>query len=198
MTSAPMTPGWGPATEAAGPDGVLAQYWLGPEYRRPVLVRFVLYAVVTVLLALAGWQVGKVAWVLGSVMAVLACGYGTTYLVRGRFRTVVTGQGIVVRGYRTRRLPWSEVCRVEVSNYTRAGLQPIAVSRRGLGLGAMGTGVPSGRAARLATIRVVTSSRRKVLLRAPLVTAWASDPYFSDKARELARLVSQYGTGASR
>ncbi len=53
-------------------------------------------------------------------------------------------------------------------------------------------GSTGGAGARLATIAVVRVRRRKVLLRAPLVTAWAADPRFTEKASQLRQFARQY------
>ena len=52
----------------------------------------------------------------------------------------------------------------------------------------------AGARARLGTVRLVRTSGRRMLLRAPLATSWAIDPYFEQKARQMQELANQYGT----
>ena len=46
-----------------------------------------------------------------------------------------------------------------------------------------------------ATVRVARTSGRSLLLRAPLVTTWQSDPEFEDKVRLIHQWWQAYGKG---
>lgn len=50
----------------------------------------------------------------------------------------------------------------------------------------------SGAPAQLATVTVIRLDNKRILLPAPLVTAWASDPTFTDNARQLQQLCEEY------
>jgi hypothetical protein len=115
----------------------------------------------------------------------------------------VTDRGIQIRGYFSHFVPWHEIRRINTSGYggSRAindsldGLVTSSGRRYTSRRGGIST---SGRRARLATIRVVRSSGRAQLLRAPLVTSWAPDPEFDNKARELRQLCVRYARGPAR
>jgi hypothetical protein len=115
----------------------------------------------------------------------------------------VTDRGIQIRGYFSHFVPWHEIRGINTSGYggSRAindsldGLVTSSGRRYTSRRGGIST---SGRRARLATIRVVRSSGRAQLLRAPLVTSWAPDPEFDNKARELRQLCVRYARGPAR
>jgi hypothetical protein len=50
---------------------------------------------------------------------------------------------------------------------------------------------------KLFTVRVTRSSGHSLLLRAPLVTAWQSDPQFEDKVRVIDQWRNAYGKGTA-
>jgi hypothetical protein len=50
---------------------------------------------------------------------------------------------------------------------------------------------------RRATVRVVRVHGHRLLLRAPLVTAWQGDPEFEDKVQTIRRWWQAYGQGTS-
>jgi hypothetical protein len=115
----------------------------------------------------------------------------------------VTSRGIEVHGYFNHFVPWDQVRDIEVTAFgsDRMGLQEdfgsseyARVNFRGLArdrLPAVGSGM-----SRLASISVVRADGHKVMLRAPLVSGWAADPEFDDKARQLEQLCARYGRGA--
>lgn len=191
-------------TDADKPWGADIVYTLPAAFRRPILVRFVLLLTVTALLFGSGRGAGLTS-LLALAIAPLAACYGLTYLWRGRFRTRVTAEGIEIRGYFNHFVPWEEVRGIEVRGYgSSMRLDDSFYSsylRRAYGNRApsiaAGDGSPSGRMARLATVRVVRANGGRWLLRAPLVAEWASDPHFDDKARQLQRLCQHYGGGSA-
>ncbi len=175
-------------------------YRLTPQYRRPALLRFIMLAVLTIVCAVAPLVLLKAgAFVFGA----LALFFGVSYLWRGRFRTRVTSRGIEIHGYFNHFVPWDQVRDIEVTafgsdrmglgeqfgttQYARASVQGLASDK----LPAVGRGM-----SRLASISVVRSDGRTVMLRAPLVSGWAPDPDFDDKARELEQLCTRYARGA--
>jgi hypothetical protein len=177
-------------------DGL--EFRLPREFRRPALRRFVLLAVLTVVLVfLVPFPlIRDAAWLTGAI-AVFS---GAVYLWRGRFVTKVTSRGIEARGYVSHFVPWADVAGVEVGGYgsadarlteTYSSTQYYRGSIRG---GAnVGGGGSSDRLANLASVKVVRASGHKLKLPAPMVTSWAPDPDFADKARQLQALCQQYG-----
>lgn len=196
----------GPA-DGFGLSGQVVEYRMQPQYRKPVLARFIASAAATVGLAATAANGVAILGVAAIITATMAVGYGVTYVWRRRFRTRVTGRGIDVRGYFNHFIPWQDVRGIEVAGYGPANatlddsfhaggsgqLPPQSAGPSMLGRGYSGpSGNSSDRMARLATIKVVRANGQKVLLRAPLVTAWASDPSFNDKARQLQALCQQH------
>jgi hypothetical protein len=103
-------------------------------------------------------------------------------------------------------VPWDQVRDIEVTGFgsDRAGLdedfdttQYTSVPGGSL-LGSSRAWLPAvGRGmSRLAGIAIVRVDEHHVRLRAPLVSGWAADPDFDDKARHLQQLCRQYGRGA--
>jgi hypothetical protein len=189
----------GSAQPFQGPD---IEYRLSRQYRRPALMRFistVVLAVVCVVTPLAFLDAGA------AIFGALAVYFGATYVWRGRFRTRVTSRGIEVHGYFNRFVPWDEVRDIEVTGfgsdqtgpgenigapqYTRMPGSLLGSSRAILP--APGTGM-----SRLASIAIVRADGHKVQLRAPVVSGWADDPDFDEKARQLEQLCTRYARGA--
>jgi hypothetical protein len=154
-------------------------------------------AVLTVLIALTPVPVLRdLAWLTGALAVV----FGVTYLWRRRFVTRVTSRGIEARGYVNHFVAWDDVAGLQVGgssaadarpDASQAGQQYVRATMRGTTV-VSGAG-SSGRQARLATIKVARVSGRRLLLPAPIVTGWASDPGFDDKARQLQELCHRYG-----
>jgi hypothetical protein len=167
-------------------------YRPAPGYRRPFLARFVQYLVVTAALMVVG-SVVSIGYYVGSITAAAAVGYGISYLWRGRFKTIVTPAGIEIRRYGNRVVPWSSVRAIEVGGYGAASVRlSQGYRRRGRRPPTPVWGRTSGAPAQLATVTVVRFDNKRILLPAPLVTAWASDPSFTDNAKQLQRLCEQY------
>jgi hypothetical protein len=187
----------GSAQPFHGPD---IEYRLSRQYRRPTLMRFVGMAALTVICivtSLAFLDVGA------AIFGALAVYFGVSYVWRGRFRTRVTSRGIEARGYFNHFVPWDEVRDIEVNalGSDRVGVDDnfgtAEIARFGRGGSRVVASPITGRnISRLAGIAVVKADGQKVLLRAPLVSGWAADPEFDDKARQLHQLCIQYGRGA--
>jgi hypothetical protein len=182
-----------------------AEYTLAAEFRRPLAGRLILLLPVAAVTLTVGYLDGHAVMTLvfGWLVAPFAAVNLILYFWRGRFLTRVTSEGILVRGYFSRFVPWREVGHLEIH-----GLQApmrLGANFRPSYLGYfLGEGAPErvvcdsspwGQRSRLATITVVRTNGAKVLLRAPLVTDWAPDHLFAEKAAELSTL-SRWHTGA--
>jgi hypothetical protein len=201
----PPFPAGGSAADGA-PGAVLAEYHLDARYRQPLLVRFIISGGLTVLLAFAVVHADNPELlVLGSLAGIVALYNGVVFIWRGRFRTRLTADGIEIRGYFSHFVPWAEVRAIRDEGYGAsqsldAGYD-VGVVRYGPGSraatyrrGGGRTGGTTGRRARLGVIRISRHRGKSLVLRAPLVTAWAPDPYFEAKLAELRRLSGQFGT----
>jgi hypothetical protein len=186
-----------------GSANVLAEYRLASRYRRPFLKRLVGFGALTILSSwvyLKGQGHFSDFLVASYVLGPIAIYNGVVYIWRGRFRTRLTAEGIEIRGYFNHFVPWRQVDGFEESGYGASqplGTDynvPVGTQARSFRRVGGGSGGTIGRRARLGTVRVVRSGGRRLLLRAPLVTSWAPDPYFEQKVRELRQLNGQYGT----
>jgi hypothetical protein len=180
-------------SQATAP-GVLAEYRLDARYRRPFLGRFVLACIFTALSAFLVATSPHLDYdLIASLVGIAALYNGIAYAWRGRFRTRVTRDGIEIRGYFNHFVPWSDVRAVLEEGYGDSQPMVEGFYDRRYGRGSRSGGT-TGRRARLGVIRVVRYHGKGMMLRAPLVTAWAPDPYFSDKLRQIQALSAQYGT----
>jgi hypothetical protein len=181
--------------------GADVEYRLSRQYRRPTLMRFfgmMALTVICIVTPLASLEAGA------AIFGALAVYFGVSYVWRGRFRTRVTSRGIEARGYFNHFVPWEQVRDVEVSalGSDGVGLDDTfgAIQSAGAAFGARSRVVtrPSTgrRISRLASVSVVRADGHKVRLRAPVVSGWADDPDFDDKARQLHELCIRYGRGA--
>lgn len=187
----------GSAEPFHGPD---IEYRLSTQYRRPALVRFCVTAALTVIFAVTGLPILDGA---AAITGALAGYFGLSFLWRGRFRTRVTSRGVEVRGYFNHLVPWEQVRDIEVSGFgpDQMPLDESFDTQQYTRMRVRGAGVANARSpgsgmSRLASISVVRADGHKVRLRAPLVSGWAADPDFDDKARQLELLCVQYGRGA--
>jgi hypothetical protein len=190
--------GFGPPPADPGQlAGQKVEYRLSRQYRQPVLSRFIISAILAAVLLGAGSALAF-TYFFGSIAGAVAVCNGVAYLWRGRFRTTVTGRGIEVRGYFNHFVPWDQVRGIEIGGYGSPHMRlddtfrsPVRVSRR-YSYGGSNARSMSGKMARLATLKIIRTNGRKLLLRAPIVTGWASDPYFNDKAKQLQQLCTSY------
>jgi hypothetical protein len=190
----PALPGW------YGDSAPAVEFRLSRAYSQPNLVRFIVFGA---LAALAGFCWSRNTFSLFPLattgFGALALYNGAAYWWRQRFRTRLTAQGILIRGYFNHFVPWDNIKSFEVGGYGESrplddDLSVTRVSRYGSYQRAGGRAGNTGRRARLATVHVVRVRGRKMLLRAPLVTSWAPDPYFEQKTSQLQELRGQYGT----
>jgi hypothetical protein len=199
-------------------------FTLPRRYRLPVIrggvTALVLTAAAASVAAISGTGYIPLAIVCGFAAACCAVAYAW----QGRFRTVLTPDGITIRGYFSHFVPWAEVTGFAVHD-AFAGLSLADDSRPapplyrdggpsgtmpdpGASLGAPGAlwefggggrgggglrpPANSSRRRGRSTVRVVRRKGRRMLLRAPVVTSWQSDPEFGDKLRLLAQWHHQH------
>lgn len=136
-----------------------------------------------------------------TVCALVAVYNGVMFIWRGRFRTRVTTDGIEIHGYFNHFVPWADVRATQDDGYGQS--QPLDAgyagemtsSGRVYGSNSSSFGMgTTGRRARLGVVRIFRHHGKSMMLRAPLVTAWAPDPNFSDKLSQMQALSGQYGT----
>jgi hypothetical protein len=181
--------------------GVLAEYRLHARYRRPFLARFVLTGFFACLFTAAVAMSPHLDYgIIAGLVGVAALYNGIAYTWRGRFRTRVTRDGIEVRGYFNHFVPWSEIKAVREEGYGES--HPLVEGyydrqyRHGGGSrsGGSRSGGTTGRRARLGVVRIFRVRGKSIILRAPLVTAWAPDPHFEAKVRQMQELAGQLGS----
>lgn len=189
----PAMPAW---YGDSAPD---VEFRLSKAYTRPNLVRFIGFGALAALAAF-GWSHDPFSLLPGATIGfgAVALYNGLAYCWRRRFCTRVNARGIFVRGYFNHFVPWANIKSIEVDGYGESrplddDLSATQVSRYGsYRVGGRAGNV--GRRARLGTAYVARVRGRRMLLRAPLVTSWAPDPYFDQKTRQLQELRGQYGT----
>jgi hypothetical protein len=211
-----MAAGWADDGGLSGRDQV---FRLDRGFRKPLVTRgstALAVAVLAAVLAVLGIA-ADAAWGFASLFGALALGYAARYVWAGRFRTRLSPEGIQIRGYFDHFVPWQDVAGLtvngsDVPEQARLPAEPYqtasgAVSARydsvRPGAGQLNwtwqlmnqADSTAGYRAKLATVRVTRTRGRPLLLRAPLVTAWQSDPDFEDKVRAIQRWWHAYGHG---
>jgi hypothetical protein len=203
------------SASSAGGTGLSGRdisFTLDRGYRKPLARRFAVSVVFAAIFAFCA-STGIAAafmWALAAVFGAAALLYATRYVWAGRFRTRLSAEGIEIRGYFNHRVPWSNVAGFETGGYNapKRSLTPaspylnpsggIDTSYATVRLRRMRAGQgnsTAGYRARLATVRVNRTRGHSLLLRAPLVTAWQSDPEFEDKVRLIHQWWQAYGQG---
>lgn len=198
-----------------GLSGREVVFRLDRGFRRPLVTRGSSVLAVAVLAAVvAGLGViPAFAWSVAGLFAALALCYAARYVWVGRFRTRLSPRGIEIRGYLDHFVPWADVTGVEVTGVEATGLILTGPGRRG-GVsvsedppGRSGQGLEqqlddrsdtAGFRGKLATVRVARAHGHRLLLRAPLVAAWQSDPEFEDKVQTIRRWWQTYNQAAPR
>jgi hypothetical protein len=155
----------------------------------------------------------------GAAIAAVLLGIGglnslVRYFWSMRFRTRLSPDGIEARGYVNHFVRWTDITGIESRGYelpgSRAPNPPyITPSGRidrgyasvGAGRGRYArsrrTGSMGGVRARLYTVRIRRSHGRRLVLPAPVVTAWQSDPKFEDKLRLIHQWWQTYGQASA-
>jgi hypothetical protein len=189
-------------TAASGSVGTAqdVEYRLSRQYRRPMLNRFAAMVVLTVLCIVTRNPTLEVAAYATGALGLIFAGL---YLWQGRFATRVTSRGIEAHGYFNHFVPWHDVRDIEVTSWSagRLAADEDYGGRTYASASVYGAGVrvrrsSPNRMAHIASIKVVRANGTKLRLRAPVVSGWASDPDFDDKARQLDQLCARYGRGA--
>jgi hypothetical protein len=203
------------SASSAGGTGLSGRdvtFTLDRGYRKPLVRRCAVSLVFAIIFALCASSaiVAGLMWPLTAVSGAAALFYATRYVWAGRFRTRLSAEGIEIRGYFNHRVPWSNVAGFETGGYDapKQSLTPaspylnpsggIDTSYATVRLRRMRAGQgnsTAGYRARLATVRVNRTRGHSLLLRAPLVTAWQSDPEFEDKVRLIHEWWQAYGHG---
>jgi hypothetical protein len=204
-----MSAGFAGGTGLSGRD---VTFTLDRGYRKPLVRRCAVSLVFAIIFAFCASAIApSLMWALAAVFGAAALLYATRYVWAGRFRTRLSAEGIEIRGYFNHRVPWSNVAGFETGGYNapKRSLTPatpylkpsdaIDTSYATVRLRRMRAGhgnSTAGYRARLATVRVNRTRGHSLLLRAPLVTAWQSDPEFEDKVRLIHQWWQAYGHGA--
>jgi hypothetical protein len=172
-------------------------FTLDRGFRKPLLGRGIAVLIATVLMLLvasSGVDV-VVTRAFAVVLGAITLDYAVRYLWVGRFRTRLTAEGIEIRGYVNHFVPWAEVADVEVTGVEATGYA--VATRTASGRAASRLDSTSGVRGKLFTVRIARAGhRRRMLLRAPLVAAWQSDPEFLDKVEVIRGWWRAYGHGA--
>jgi len=176
-------------------------FTLDRGFRRPLVQRGALALVLAALAAAVGAVLGTPMFIVAVLCGLAAAGYAVAYAWQGRFRTVLTPDGVSVRGYFNHFVPWSAVAGFAVRRHGAAsspadggGESPALptelyrASTRGL-RGTRRTGPPP----LLVAVQVVRTNGHRLTLRAPAVTGWQSDADFDDKVRLMEQWRRQYG-----
>jgi hypothetical protein len=204
------------SARSAGDTGLSGRdvvFTLGRGYRKPLIRRGAVSLVFAAIFAFCASSgiAPVVTWVLAVVFGGAALLYATRYAWTGRFRTRLSAEGIEIRGYLNHFVPWSDVAGLDAAGYngpkqsltpatpylTRSGAVNTSYDTVRRGRRRAGQNSTAGYRSRLATIRVTRTRGHSLLLRAPLVTAWQSDPEFDDKVRLIHQWWHAYGQGAS-
>lgn len=189
-----------PATPWYGDSASSVEFRLSKAYTQPNLVRLIIFGAVAGLAGFCWSRNSFSVFIIATTgFGALALYHGVAYCWRRRFRTKLTTQGLLIRGYFNHFVPWDNIKSFEVGGYGESRrlddyLSVRLVSAYGSYRRSAGRSGRTGRRARLGTVHVIRVRGRKMLLRAPLVTSWAPDPYFDQKTRQLQELCGQEGT----
>jgi hypothetical protein len=178
------------------------------QARRPLLWRSAIAVLAGALAAAAAALLGPPMLVIAGACGVAGLGYAAAYLIAGRFRTVLSPDGLHVQGYFRHFVPWSQITSFRVRDH---GMPQAAVAQpepdrdnepRRL-VPSVGRSAPfwnyaqpdSDRPSRgdRVTVEVVRAGRRRLILPAPVVSGRVGDPEFTDKVRQLERWRQRYG-----
>ena len=177
--------------------------------RRPLLRRAVIAVVFGGLAAAAGAALGPPMFVIAGLLGLCAAGFAAAFAWEGTFRTVLRSDGIHIRRYVTRVIPWSDVAGFRVHGHgDDGGVQPdpgadpdARLSGPQLGFrGPVWSHAPDERRRRASgrvTVAVVRANGRPVVLPAPVVSGDQGDYLFTEKVRQLDQWRQHYG-GVSR
>jgi hypothetical protein len=171
--------------------------------RMPMLRRAATAVIVAGIAAAIGAWRGPLMFVIAGAIGAGAIGCVAVYAWQGRFRTVLTPEGIQLHGYVSRYIPWHEVAGFRVRHgQPGTGSDPddavraehIDISRPRMPDGGRQTGPPQ----RHVTVQVLRAGRRRLVLPAPVVNGRAGDYQFTDSVRQLEEWRRRYGPQAQR
>ncbi len=172
--------------------------------RLPLLRRAVAAVFFAGLAAAASTLLGPPMFIVAGVLGLGALGGAVSYAWKGRFRTVLTPQGIELHGYVRHFIPWHEVAGFRVKHGqegARSGQDEVDPAEqveifnlwlRKPGLvpyGGHQTAPPRPHV----TVQVVRSSGQRMVLPAPVVSGPAGDPQLGDKLSQLEAWRQRYG-----
>jgi Bacterial PH domain len=110
---------------------------------------------------------------------------------RGHLRTRLTAQGVEIRRFHRRLVPWEAIRDIETIGYDRVGDVPVASARTRIES-------PRGRGPRtVAAVQLVRTSGHRIRLPAPVVTNSQGDPHFNDKVQLIKARWQQAVTGTA-
>jgi hypothetical protein len=191
-----------------GSSGQETVFSLDRGFRKPLVLRGAMSLVIGGLAVAASALLGPPMLVLAGLCGLVTVGYAVAYVWHSRFRTVLTPEGIHVRGYFSHFIPWLDVAGFAVRNHGAAPAwdgsdgeggespaQPIEVYRGSRSATAV-LGGNRRTSAPLVTVQVVRTNGHRLTLRAPVVTGWQDDPGFDDKVRLMEQWRRQYGAPA--
>ena len=175
--------------------------------RKYLLNRAITAFVLAVLVALVGeFLQPHLLVIAGYLIGLFAVGNAAAYVLDGLYRTALTNEGIEVRGYVRRVIPWSDVSAFRVRGLDQPELlspDPGSASPEPRRLVA-GSGlnrrpqwdVPADRRPRTrnrrVTVEVVRANGRRVVLPAPIVAGPHGDSEFPDKVRQMEQWRQQW------
>ncbi len=169
--------------------------------RVPMLRRAATAVVLAGIAAALGSVLGPSMFVVAGVLGLCAIGCGVSYIWQGRFRTVLTQQGIELHGYVSHSIPWQEVAGFRIRHGQAAvgsgrdDLEPsehMDMSRPRMPDGGRQTGPPQPHM----TVQVVRTGGRRLVLPAPVVAGRAGDYQFTDSVRQMEEWRVRYGPQA--
>jgi hypothetical protein len=178
--------------------------------RMPLLRRGVTTLVFAGLAAAAAAWFGPPMLVIAGLLGLGAVGCAAAYVWEGTFRTVLRPDGIHIRRYARRFIPWSDVACFRVRRHGQLDSAPgdprteHTDQPRALQMGQRNMPEwdrppdenrrrPSGHV----TVEVVRANGRRLLLPAPVVSGPEGDYQFNDKVRQLEQWRQHYAGALS-
>jgi hypothetical protein len=152
------------------------EFRLGRGNRTRPLARGTVGLIFAAAVFAAGLNLPALRW-LAAVPLAYAAGTLAVAARRARVSTRLTAQGIEIRRYRRRLVPWQAIANIETISHERVADVPVAsVRTRSVS--------PRGRGPRtVAAVRIVKTSGHRIHLPVPQVTRDQDDPDFDDKVQ---------------
>jgi hypothetical protein len=154
------------------------EFRLGRGYRIRPLVQAGVALVLAAALYAAGFGESGLKWLALFPLAYAAGSIGRSAL-RSRVSTRLTAQGIEIRHYRRRFVPWQSIKDIEALGYDRVADVPVE-NFRSQRVSSSGRGPRT-----VAAVEIVRTSGHRIKLPAPVVTDSQDDPDFADKAQQI-------------